>query len=185
MFEQIYFSQQAIADDVLEIIANNGPDSALEQLKSYHYPGEHECSENTMGANDSCFEKDNYLLSYNEHLHYVSLQYKCEHNSSQSQQLIWEFQLLRDLIERVLCVDYELSENMRILDDLMNLEDLDIKCWLTMNDEPEFAFMVSSARRVFKILYCFFDTNGDFSDIENVCYWVKKQLRSDDTLLSE
>ena len=176
MFEQIYSSQGAIAEDVLKMIATNGPLWAIELLKSYHYPGEHECSNDTSSSSDNSFEQNNYLLSYNEQAGYVNLQYQCEHDLQPSQQVVWEYQLLRDMVDRVLCIDYELSENMRILDDLLNLEDLDLKDWLTMNDEAEFEFMVPSARKVISSLYQYFDDKGDFTASEYIIHSVKKEL---------
>lgn len=176
MFEQIYSSQGAAAEDVLQMIATNGPLWAITLLKSYHYPNEHEYSGDTSGNNDSRFEQDNYVLSYNEQVGYVSLQYQCDHDLQPSEQIVWEHQLLRDMVDRVLSIDYELSENMQILDDLKALEDLELQDWLTMNDEPEFEFMVFSARKIISSIYQYFDDKGDFTESEQLILHVKKEL---------
>jgi hypothetical protein len=176
MFEQVYSSQSAMAEDVLKMISSDGPLWAIELLKAYHYPGEHECSDDTSSSSDTRFEMNNYILSYSEQAGYINLQYQCEHDLQPSQQVVWEYQLLRDMVDRVLCIDYELSENMRILDDLMNLEELDLKDWLTMNDEAEFEFMVPSARKVISSIYQYFDDKGDFTTPEEIILCVKMEL---------
>lgn len=176
MFEQVYSSQGAMAEDILKMIVTDGPLWAIELLKSYHYPGEHECSDDTSGSSDTRYEQNNYILSYSEQASSINLQYQCDHDLQPSQQVVWEYQLLRDMVDRVLCIDYELSENMSILDDLNNLENLELKKWLSMNDETEYEFMVSAARKVISSLYQYFDDKGDFTESEQIIHCVKKEL---------
>lgn len=95
-----------------------------------------------------------------------------------SQEIIWEYQFLSDLVERVLCVHDDLSDNMQILEDLLEKDEDSLKSWLTMNNEQEHPFMIVSANKVIKLLYQYFDDKGDFSQNENVLFALKKILNS-------
>lgn len=76
-YEDVVFLQDSEADEALSILDNDGPDMALEYLKSWHYYGEHMGSENkSHGAGDQTYEKDGYIMSWNKHLNYIGLQYE-------------------------------------------------------------------------------------------------------------
>jgi hypothetical protein len=82
-YENVVFMQGDEADEALEILNNKGEDAALEYLKQWHDYGNHEGS-NELGAgtSDDTFEKDGYIMAYNQPLGYIGLQYDTQANES-------------------------------------------------------------------------------------------------------
>jgi hypothetical protein len=75
-YEDVVFLQGDEAYEPLERLDREGPDAALEYLKQWHYPGEHQGSqEETHGVNDKVYRKDGYTMSWNPALEYIGLQY--------------------------------------------------------------------------------------------------------------
>jgi len=70
------------AADVLDIIHNDGEETAIEYLAQWHYPGEHETSSMVArGSDDDWFSTDDgYILSWNDRLGYVGLEYDTEND---------------------------------------------------------------------------------------------------------
>ncbi len=84
-YENVVFMQGDDAFQPLEILDSDGPEAALEYLKQWHYPGEHEGSnELGHGTSDEIFEKDGYIMSWNPRIGYIGLQYDLEHDGGQS-----------------------------------------------------------------------------------------------------
>jgi len=75
-YENVVFLQGDEAYEPLERLDREGPDAALEYLKQWHYPGEHDGT-NTLGhgREDKVYEKDGYIMSWNPRLDYIELQY--------------------------------------------------------------------------------------------------------------
>lgn len=76
-YEQVYFAQGSDAHLPLEILGNEGPDRAIEYLKQWHYPGEHEVREESSAGNADFHHEtpDGYLLSANNALEYIGLEF--------------------------------------------------------------------------------------------------------------
>jgi hypothetical protein len=75
-FEDVVFLQGDEAYEPLERLDREGPDAALEYLKQWHYPGEHQGSqEEKHGREDKVYRKDGYTMSWNPALEYIGLQY--------------------------------------------------------------------------------------------------------------
>ena len=76
--ERIVFMQGDGADEALSRLDEEGIDGALEYLKSWHYPGEHETSEETSaGTSDHTHETDDgYILTWNNRIGYIGLEYR-------------------------------------------------------------------------------------------------------------
>jgi mannose-6-phosphate isomerase-like protein (cupin superfamily) len=75
-FENVVFLQGDEAYDALERLDREGEDAALEYLKQWHYPGEHEgASEEGHGTDDKVYRKDGYVMSWNPRIGYIGLQY--------------------------------------------------------------------------------------------------------------
>ncbi len=54
----------------------DGKDEAMEYLKQWHYPGEHEGSNEVgNGTSDKTYEKDGYIMSWNAPIGYIGLVY--------------------------------------------------------------------------------------------------------------
>ena len=84
-YENVVSMQGDDAFQPLEILDSDGPEAALEYLKQWHYPGEHEGSnELGHGTSDEIFEKDGYIMSWNPRIGYIGLQYDLEHDGGQS-----------------------------------------------------------------------------------------------------
>lgn len=67
------------ATQVLDMIKAGDMEGALEYLKRWHYPGEHQTRESQgIGSSDDTFEKDGYTLYWNTGLGYVGLVYEDE-----------------------------------------------------------------------------------------------------------
>ena len=59
----------------------DGRDEAMDYLKQWHYPGEHDGSnELGHGSMDKTYEKDGYIMSWNSSIGYIGLVYDTEHN---------------------------------------------------------------------------------------------------------
>ena len=75
-YEDVVFLQGDEAFEPLERLDREGPEAALEYLKQWHYPGEHQGSQDLKhGADDKTFEKDGYTMTWNPRLDYIGLQY--------------------------------------------------------------------------------------------------------------
>lgn len=77
-FESVFFghyyeNSSAIAFELLE---ENGPSAAIDYLKQWHYYGEHEVVTYPFGDSDHLFKEGNYILSWNDGLGYISLNYQ-------------------------------------------------------------------------------------------------------------
>ena len=90
--------------------------------------------------------------------------------------VLWEYQLLNDMVENVLCADDALSENLELLDDLLQRDDESLHGWLTINDEQGYSFMLASARKVFTALQVYFNEQDDYTDAEQILLNVREQL---------
>jgi len=76
-YENIVFLQGSEADEALDILTNEGKDEAMEFLKQWHYPGEHELMNGEgHGSSDSIYKKDDYVMAYNTPMGYIGLQHK-------------------------------------------------------------------------------------------------------------
>lgn len=76
-YEEIVYLQGDKADEALDILSVEGDDAAMEFLKQWHYPGEHQVSNTkSAGTTDKTYEKDGYILTYNMPLGYIGLEYK-------------------------------------------------------------------------------------------------------------
>jgi len=75
-YENVVFLQGDEAYQPLEILDTKGPDAALEYLKQWHNPGQHEGMPTLgHGSSDKTYEKDGYILSWNPSLEYIGLAY--------------------------------------------------------------------------------------------------------------
>jgi len=75
-YENVVFLQGDDAYEPLERLNREGKDAALEYLKQWHYPGEHEGTNQLgHGTSDQVYEKDGYIMSWNPYLGYIGLQY--------------------------------------------------------------------------------------------------------------
>jgi hypothetical protein len=75
-YEDVVFLQGDEAFEPLERLDREGPDAALEYLKQWHYPGEHQGSQElSHGSEDKTYEKDDYIMTWNSRLGYIGLQY--------------------------------------------------------------------------------------------------------------
>lgn len=75
-YEDVVFLQGQEADEPLQILQNDGQDAALEYLKSWHMLGSHMGNSNLgHGSADQTYEKDGYIMSWNNRIGYIGLQY--------------------------------------------------------------------------------------------------------------
>lgn len=74
-YENVVFMQGHDAEEALEILNTHGEEAAIEHLKQWHYPGEHEIvPEIGAGTQDTVHETDDgYILTYNNPLGYIGL----------------------------------------------------------------------------------------------------------------
>ena len=80
-YEQVvWFDSDDDYDEFEAILKDEGYDAALEHLKQWHYPGEHETrSEPGYGTADQVWDTDDgYIMSWNTGLSYVSLEFDNE-----------------------------------------------------------------------------------------------------------
>ena len=77
-YENIVFMQS----DSNEFFANldrDGELAALEYLKQWHYPGEHEVTDRPgHGSRDYVFRHEGYIMSWNRGLGYCGLEFEIE-----------------------------------------------------------------------------------------------------------
>jgi hypothetical protein len=87
-YERIVFMQGDEASEAMDIMHNDGPEATLEYLKQWHYPGEHDGS-NEIGAGkyDDKFEKDGYIMNWNSRLPYISLVYDTQAQMNEDSQM--------------------------------------------------------------------------------------------------
>jgi hypothetical protein len=82
IYEDVIFLQDSSADEVLDILNNEGKDEALNFLIQWHYPGEHMMRDNVgSGDSDSIYKKDGYIMSWNSRIGYIGLVYDTEYNN--------------------------------------------------------------------------------------------------------
>lgn len=82
-YEEVVFFQGHEADHALNILMEDGKDEAMEYLKQWHYPGEHDGSEELgHGKLDKNYEKDGYIMSWNSAIGYIGLVYDTEHDKN-------------------------------------------------------------------------------------------------------
>jgi hypothetical protein len=75
-YEDVVFLQGDEAYQPLEILDTKGKDAAMEYLKQWHNPGQHQGSQELgNGTEDQTYEKDGYIMSWNSRLGYIGLQY--------------------------------------------------------------------------------------------------------------
>jgi hypothetical protein len=79
-YERVVFMQGDEADEALRMLDVNGEDEAIEFLAQMHNPGEHETADElSHGSADDFFESDDgYILSWNEGLEYIGLEFDTE-----------------------------------------------------------------------------------------------------------
>jgi len=86
-YENIMFAQGDDANEPLAILNNQGEDAALEYLTQWHYPGEHDGSnELGHGTSDKVYKKDGYIMSWNSRLGYIGLQYDTKYKGQPEEQ---------------------------------------------------------------------------------------------------
>jgi hypothetical protein len=85
MVERIFFVQGEPATPVLEVLDEQGPEHLLRSLAAkFHNCGSHEtAAEHLHGADDTVFEKDDYILWWNPQIAYVGLDYRVEDVATQ------------------------------------------------------------------------------------------------------
>ena len=81
MFEQIIFLETdgvnaQLAKKAFGILNYTSPDAAIKFLSDWHYPGEHPTGERGAGRSDAVYERNGYVLSWNQALGYISLAYR-------------------------------------------------------------------------------------------------------------
>ena len=78
-YEDVVYIQGQEADEVMDILNNDGRDAAMEYLKQWHEPGNHMGrTELGHGTNDKIHEKDGYIMFWNPYLPYIGLTYDTE-----------------------------------------------------------------------------------------------------------
>lgn len=76
-YERVIFLDGEEADEAFEILNNQGKDAALEYLKQWHDYGNHMGSDSLgTGTSDRTYEKDGYIMGWNEPLGYIGLDYE-------------------------------------------------------------------------------------------------------------
>jgi ribosomal protein S6 len=75
-YEQVVFLDGQEATHALNILMEDGQDAAMDYLKQWHYPGEHDGSnELGNGSLDKTYKKDGYIMSWSSSLGYIGLVY--------------------------------------------------------------------------------------------------------------
>lgn len=64
--------------EVKALLDEQGPKAAIDFLKQWHYPGEHETADEPGAgtADDVDEDSDGYILTYNSGLDYIALEYR-------------------------------------------------------------------------------------------------------------
>ena len=79
VYEQVIFLQGDEADEALDILDEDGEAAALNFLKQWHYPGEHDTrADPGAGTSDETYESDGYTLVYNTGLEYIGLEFEAD-----------------------------------------------------------------------------------------------------------
>lgn len=74
--ERVVFMQGNEADEALNIYHEEGVSALLNHLIQWHYPGEHEISnELSAGASDRIIQVGNYVLTINSRIGYCGLEH--------------------------------------------------------------------------------------------------------------
>lgn len=82
VYEDIIFMQGDEAQEALDILDSKGEISAIEHLKQWQDPGNHQQSPGLgNGTQDTVFEFCNYFLVYNTGVGYIGLSFKIEGES--------------------------------------------------------------------------------------------------------
>lgn len=84
-YESVVFMQGDEANEVMDILNNDGRDAAMEYLKQWHDLGHHMGS-NKIGAGtqDKTYEKDGYIMNWNPYLPYIGLVYDTHFGQEES-----------------------------------------------------------------------------------------------------
>lgn len=79
-YERVIFFDGEEADDVFDLIDEYGEEDAIAHLSQWHYPGEHETSDEPgAGTSDETYEnQDGYIMSWNRGLGYIGLEFDTE-----------------------------------------------------------------------------------------------------------
>ena len=84
-YEDVVFLDGSEADEALSILNQEGEDAAMEYLKQWHDHGNHMGREELpFGTSDRTYEKDGYIMGYNEPLGYISLVYDSQNDMNES-----------------------------------------------------------------------------------------------------
>ena len=84
-YEDVVFLDGSEADEALSILNQEGEDAAMEYLKQWHDHGNHMGREELpFGTSDRAYEKDGYIMGYNEPLGYISLVYDSQNDMNES-----------------------------------------------------------------------------------------------------
>jgi hypothetical protein len=91
-YENVVFLQGDDANEPLRILNDEGEDAALEYLKQWHYPGEHQgVAKLGAGTADNVYEKDGYILTWNDKVGYIGLEYDLNYNESPAENSLQDF----------------------------------------------------------------------------------------------
>lgn len=81
-YEDVVFLQGEEADEALAILDEEGEEAALEYLKQWHYPGEHDARASVgTGSSDDTYEDDGYTMSWNKRIGYIGLMYDSHYDT--------------------------------------------------------------------------------------------------------
>jgi hypothetical protein len=78
-YEDVVYLQGEEANEVMDILNNDGRDAAMEYLKQWHDSGNH-MGRNELGhgTEDKTYAKDGYIMFWNPYLPYIGLTYDTE-----------------------------------------------------------------------------------------------------------
>lgn len=77
IYSRIVFLQGDEAYEPLQILKDQGADIAMEYMKQWDYGDSYETSDTpSHGASDDIYEDSFYILSWNDSLNYIGLDYK-------------------------------------------------------------------------------------------------------------
>lgn len=81
-YEDVVYIQGEEADEVMDILNNDGRDAAMNYLMQWHQPGNH-MGRNELGhgTQDKTFEKDGYIMFWNPYLPYIGLTYDTQYET--------------------------------------------------------------------------------------------------------
>jgi len=78
VYEQIIYLQGHQAEPVLELLKSEGEQAALEHLKQWHYPGEHDINRKLIGTTDTYYHQGDYVMYYSHYIEYIGLEFKID-----------------------------------------------------------------------------------------------------------